>query len=386
MAANLIRLFKDQVGDPITSWASASLDAEPESVARGWEATLPVLLGLLAQRAGTKQGALLLAERLKQPENDGRLLSQLPEALQGEHGEELRRRGQALLDEWVGADQPALIQLLAQHTGLDKKKIARLLQVVLPTLINLLGQRFRRQRQDLGELMNDLSEQIPFVQNALPAELGNPMARSGLKGILNDLSAQKNKNQSSMQSETTNGSRPSGQNRKWLPMLLGALIVVALIYFLLPWGDEPAADNTPTFETPAQGPPPEPAIQEPPASLVGEANIMTIMMDMVENGGSMVNQTYVMENSDFAEGSAELTDAIRTEALGLAYVLGQNPGMEVRITAHTADNLDLAIQRSEAIRQVVIEEGNISSNRVFARGDQTTAGNTNRVEVTILAQ
>jgi len=387
MAANLIKLFNEQLGSQIAGWASSSpAGPDPVTVQKGLEAVLPVLLGALVGKAGTKEGAAQLAEHLKRPDNDGRLLEEVSEALQGDRGEEFRQKGKYLLDELIGTNQPALVGRLAEHTGLKKNQVARLMQVVLPLLLNLLGQRFRHQGNDLGELMNTLSEQAPFVQASLPAKLAKEVATPGSKGPWVDSGTNLLKNQPSMQSETNEKTGPKGRANNWLPMLLGALIVVALIYFLLPEGNDSATPSPGAFETETPAPPPDPAIKEPPASLVDEVNIMTVLLDMVEDGGSMVNQTYVMESSDFAAGSAEPGEATRTESLGLAYVLGQNPGMEVRITAHTADNPDLAAQRAQAIRQIIVEEGNIPTSRVFANGSQTTFGNTNRIEVTILAQ
>ncbi|OJJ16364.1 hypothetical protein BKI52_34305 [marine bacterium AO1-C] len=84
--------------------------------------------------------------------------------------------------------------------------------------------------------------------------------------------------------------------------------------------------------------------------------------------------TYRLDNVLFDFDKAILKSFSKTELLKLANLLQKNPSWKIQISGHTdnigteKDNMDLSLRRAQAVINFLVNEGNIKSQRLKAKG------------------
>ena len=170
---SLLDSLLDQLGGERLSEMSRAIGADQQSTGRGIEAALPVMLGALSNNARSPEGAASL-ERALETDHDGGLLEQLSGFLKT--GDNVP--GDGILRHVFGEKRPQMEAGISRMAGLDLKSVSRLLPMLAPIVMGLLGKKKRSGGLDGGGLRDLLGGERQEVERR------SPKARSMLGSLL----------------------------------------------------------------------------------------------------------------------------------------------------------------------------------------------------------
>jgi outer membrane protein OmpA-like peptidoglycan-associated protein len=184
---------------------------------------------------------------------------------------------------------------------------------------------------------------------------------------------------------------PATKKTNWLPWLLGALALLALLFGLRRCGHD--EQSTPVASTAA----PEPAIAPPPApypptvaspapatgaaaasTLPGTSGVGTYL-----GGTEALPRTFVFEKLNFDTAKSEIRAADREELNTLAAALKQYPNARIRIVGYAdsrgaaAANATLGKERADSVKAALVAEGIADTRLETASGGETNPVDTN---------
>lgn len=184
-------------------------------------------------------------------------------------------------------------------------------------------------------------------------------------------------------------SAPEGAGtRKWWPLLLGALALLALLFLLLRGCDQDGAEVTPTAEATVATP-----IATPAAGTVAATPYSSAAFNRTLTGTEALPVNYTLDRVTFDSGSAVLNDDARAEITDLANALKARSTARVALRGYAdpsgdaAANQALSEQRAAAVREAMIAGGVAASQITTAASGETgdsTARENRRVEISLL--
>ncbi len=262
MSVNLIDLFHSEIGEDLIKHASAYLNEPKDNTHKAVGGILPSLMGSVADRAHSKSGAEEIMDMLSKGNFDGGMLSRFGDIMKGGGNDlsSLLDQGKVLLGSLLGDKHDPLTDMISNYSGVKSQSASTLMRMVAPLLLSLLGRRVQKQGLDLGGLMSMLGDQIPHIKGALPGGLAGIGNLLGFKGELSKLGAKVDQAADAVgdaaretadavgeaaqkaADAVSDAARESAEavsaaNQKsgtnWLPWVLGAIVVVVLIYFLM---------------------------------------------------------------------------------------------------------------------------------------------------------
>jgi len=170
--ASILDLVHEQLSGPRLTQLSQQLGIDEHQTRQALPAALAALTGAMAQNAAQPQGAEQLAGALSQ-NHDGSIL----DSLEGFLGSGDTSSGFSILRHVLGGNQPAVETGLGRATGLDPATMARMLALLAPIVLGVLGRRQRQQGLDSRGLADVLGQERQHIE-------ANPQARKGLGAIL----------------------------------------------------------------------------------------------------------------------------------------------------------------------------------------------------------
>jgi hypothetical protein len=165
-------LVHEQLSGPRLTQLSQQLGIDESQTQQALPAALAALTGAMAHNVSQPQGAEQLSTALAQ-QHDGSIL----DSLDGFLGSGNTTPGFSILRHVLGGRQPAVETGLGRATGLDPATMARLLALLAPIVLGVLGRRQRQQQLDPGGLAGVLNDERRHLEQA------SPQARQGL-GVL----------------------------------------------------------------------------------------------------------------------------------------------------------------------------------------------------------
>ena len=153
-------------GDTLNSLASA-VGGDPAYVGKGVTAALPALIGSLADKTKTPEGAAGLFDTLSK-NFDGSLLDNMGNIA----ANPLVANGLPFLQSILGDSQAATESKIAKVSGLDTGLVGRLLPLLAPIVLSYVGKMIKTQGFDASGLTKYLSAQQGFARAAAPGLLG----------------------------------------------------------------------------------------------------------------------------------------------------------------------------------------------------------------------
>lgn len=171
--------------------------------------------------------------------------------------------------------------------------------------------------------------------------------------------------------------------RRYLPWIVGAIVLLLLLLLLTRCGDNRAADDPPVTEAVAS--PPETGPVLPPAA--GPASPAGVSsLDAYLAGSDAVPQTFAFERVNFDTGATAIRPQDRPEIQAVAAVLGRYPNARVRLYGYAdtrgsdAANRTLAQARADVVRSALIASG-VDGRRI----ESLSGGETNPVDTNATA-
>lgn len=172
--SSVLDLLYSRLGAGGIEMISSQLGIDPQTAQKAVAGAIPVLTGAMARKASNPAGAAALHRALQQ--HDGSILDHAIEILgQGDES----GAGAGILGHIFGGAQDHAVTSLAKATGLDSGTAMRLLAMLAPLVMGVLGRARRQQGLDPGDLAGLLRAEHEQAQSAVPASV-----LSGLSGLL----------------------------------------------------------------------------------------------------------------------------------------------------------------------------------------------------------
>ena len=224
MAANLIELFKNTLGDLLVSHASGSFGESAEGITSAIHSLVPSLMGSLIRKGRDDAGARNVMKYLADNNINGNIITNATGLLNNaSETESLMASGSDILKYLLGDTINPMIDSISGGSGLKTSSASSLLKLTAPFVMATVARYIQEKSLDAAGLKNLLLGQREFVLNGLPQEMKKLL---GLESIL-----QTNNNNTSMDNSSTPSS-PKSPMSKLLPWIVLLLAALGLFYFV----------------------------------------------------------------------------------------------------------------------------------------------------------
>ncbi len=162
---DLMQILQGQLSDDVVGQISEHIGAEPEQTASAANGIFATLLGGLANNASTEGGLSALGSALDR-DHDGSMVDDLMGMvggmLQGGQGGNATN-GSGILGHILGDQQEPVAQQISQSSGLNVSQVMKLMPILAPIVMSVLGKARSQGGLDLGSIANIL---MGSTQNA----------------------------------------------------------------------------------------------------------------------------------------------------------------------------------------------------------------------------
>ena len=344
MTTDLLALIKQGLPANFSELASKAVGESPGATQTALSAALPALVGAIAQKGATDDGAQSLLTLLDDPAVSTGALSNLSAVPGGEEGSaSLSSAGSGLLGSLLGDKAGALAGTLASVAGLrNSQSASRLLALLAPIVLGFIRKLVGEQRLGASALASLLAGQGPFLQGTLDRRLTSALGFATPSSLLDSLggkaTAAIGAAEAAMESAgaaigsagataastaqsagvaaastaqrtgaaaadvAADAARGASGWTRWLPWLIGAIIVIFLLTRLSTCSETAEKSttapptNAPAATAPAAPPPATAPAASPPAPTAPAAPVV--------GSGSDRDPVVIREHGDLDLGAA----------------------------------------------------------------------------------
>jgi OmpA-OmpF porin, OOP family len=239
MSFNLVDAAKGLLSNELVNKASSFLGESESGVGKALSGILPTVLGGLADKTATHDGADMVS-RLAGEQNQSGVLDNLS-GFFGHGSESMVSKGAGLLGGIFGDKVSGLTGLLSNFAGIKSSSTSSLLGMIAPVVLGFLGKHASTNNLNAGGLASMLSSQKDNISNAIPSGLNLGSIFGGAAGqaasVVKPVTAASN--------YTEDIAEKTGSGIKWLLPLLLLILAAAAAWYLLGKGcnkpvEEPA--------------------------------------------------------------------------------------------------------------------------------------------------
>ncbi|MBL7813705.1 MAG: OmpA family protein [Saprospiraceae bacterium] len=378
MITNLLDISKGHFTDIAIAKAANFLGENNQATYKALNVILPTLLGGMANKSSTSEGAQDLMQQVKATQkvdmsgNLGTLMSG------NNQTQTLIGVGRDVVNNIFDKKSGHIADWIATHANIKIASANSLMNMVAPVLIHLISQRSGSSANSFVGLLN---EQLPILREANLPE--------GLVKVANlDLTSQANL------PKIEEGVTESIDFTKLIPWAVLALVLVAGIYIFKtcdfsnlmpkPIDATTEAPKTTSTNTPS-------AVNQPAqttTSTATDVHRLVLPEGTIEiPKGSFLDKLYIEINDPkadltkaltldsiyFKNASARLTPESINQATELSKILKAFPTVEIRIEGHTDNfgipdkNMRLSYLRAAAVKRFLVRNG-IAQERILTEG------------------
>jgi hypothetical protein len=150
---SLLDSVREQLGPDTIQQMSSALGADPSTTSSAVSLALPAILAGLSQNAAKPEGAAALDNALNA--HDGSILDNLGSALGGAGVSGI---GGAILGHIFGARKTTVEQGVGRASGLDAAQVMRLMAMLAPIVMGVLGRMKQSKQLDANRLPDVLQQ------------------------------------------------------------------------------------------------------------------------------------------------------------------------------------------------------------------------------------
>jgi hypothetical protein len=182
---NLMDILQGQVSDDLLQQLSNHIGAEPQQTAQATTGIFATLVGGLANNASNQDGLSSLYSALDR-DHDGSILNDLAGLvggmLQGNTQDSRATNGMGIVGHILGNRQEDVAQQIGQSSGLSAGQVMKLLPILAPIVMSVLGKTKNSGGLDLGGLANILmgsaqqAKRQPGMGDLLGSVLGSVLS------------------------------------------------------------------------------------------------------------------------------------------------------------------------------------------------------------------
>jgi OOP family OmpA-OmpF porin len=337
----------------ISSWLGESTEGTRAAV----QDALPASLVGLANQASSDEGSQALLKRLQRgdyPQVEPEELSQA--VTDREKTEQLVQSSQGFMGGMFGGKLGSVIDGMAEHTGISRSAVSKLLGVCAPLVMSLIGKRAASEHLDASGLRNFLGEQRNIATGMLPGSLTRLLAPAGAATAAAAAGTSRGHHARVMPAVDTR------ERREGFPWwIAGLLAMIALLAFA--WNRLSHRQTAEKREVSMQ--------VTAPAAAISAGNVEAL--NRVLEGNSALPERLLMKNLTFETDSANIDTESKQVLDEVAGVLANHPSSRIRVEGHTDStgapdaNRQLSQARADATKTYLSERG-IDSSRIEAIG------------------
>jgi len=341
MNANLLSLAQDALGSDFSKLAGQFLGESQGSTQTALSSLLPAVIGGIAQKGATPQGASGLISLINGANLDVASLGNIA-GLFGGGGSGvnalLKAGTSSLVPGLFGDKAGALVNALSSASGIKSSSATNLLALIVPLVLTFLKKFMGDKGLNANSLSSLLSSQGPNLQGMLDSRMSSALGFASPAAFLSGLGGQAADMARGAGAAVAGGAAAATTATKsglmrWLPWIIGAAVLLFLWNLL-------SGRSTPT---PAPAPP---AAVTAPAPAPAPAAMAL----------SLPAKVY------FEVGSAAI-GADGSNTIGAAADMIKKDGLKVAVTGYTdktgdvAKNEELAKSRAAAVRDALKAAG-----------------------------
>lgn len=294
--------------------------------------------------------------------------------------------GHQLLDKIFGNNISSVAETVGRSGGVKASSAAKLMSLAAPLVLGVLGKRMTTQKLDSPGLANLLMSEKSDIAAAAPSGLsqilnpGPAMVRTaGRVTRETDLSAPTHLEHFVERApetvvHTPTAPPPERSGMRWLPLALGALLALGLL-----WGLRGRIGRTDVGNVASRGiDAAKKGLEQ--ISLPGGASISaapgSINYDLAKFLGDPSAQgpkTFVFDNLNFDAATTQLTPDSQPTVNDLASILKAYPNAQVQLVGYTDNtgpanaNQTLSQNRADAVKRLLVNQG-VSAERISTQG------------------
>ncbi|HYN59883.1 MAG TPA: DUF937 domain-containing protein [Rubrivivax sp.] len=353
MNANLLTLAQDALGGDFSKLAGQFLGETPGATQSALSSLLPAVIGGIAQKGATPQGATGLMSLINGANLDVSSLGNIA-GLFGGGGSGmnalLKAGTSSLVPALFGDKAGPLVNALSSSSGIKSASATNLLAMIVPLLLTFLKKFIADKGLNANSLSSLLSSQGPNLQGALDSRMSSALGFASPAAFLGGLGGQAADTAHRAAAAVSSGAgnaavaataaTKSGLWR-WLPWLLGAIALIFLWNLF-------SGKSTPT---PTPVPTPKAAVTAPAAPPPMPAALATGLPAKV-----------------FFEVGAAALGADSNKTISAAADMIKKDGLKVTVTGYTdktgdvAKNEELAKSRATAVSDALKAAGVAAAN------------------------
>ncbi len=374
MPSNLIDSVKSFITPDLISKASSYLGENTDNVSKAITGAVPaVISGIIGRvESGDVSGVL---NNAKDALNNN-VLGNASALLSGGAAS----TGSTLVNNLFGSQTNNVVNALASHSGIKTSSAGSILSMIVPLILGVLGKHATDNNLSSGGLSAFLSEQKSGILSMLPPGLNISNLPGSAKKVIGTTAADVR-------------SIAEQPKRNWLmPLVLIALAIILIIYFMRSCNKTPEANTAATADTttmaaPAMAPDTTatmaPARESLKVKLADgteieaykggiEDMLVTCLNDANCKPGK--DKWFDFDNLNFETGSATITTESQVQVSNIVAILKAYPKAKVKIGGYTdktgneTDNKKLSQARADAVLNAIKTAGANATQLVGAEG------------------
>ncbi len=351
MAINdsLLNTLQSYIGPGFINRVSKMTGLPPDTIKAGINSILPALLMGIVNKGSNVAGAQALLNMIRQGGFDSRAPDEAIREFEGEQTTVPLQRGNDIVRNIFGNHLDTIAERLSRASGLPSSGITKVLSMLAPLAMTVLGSRVKKGSFNASSLMGFLSSQQPSLAKLVPADvIPKPEVAGGVLDRVRESSGVH-----------------YGERRGVSWMTMGLLALLALGGYLLTRGPgDRMIAPTDMEET----------VQAQPQALSDVATPASELDAFLAAGdGTNLPQRFQFEELTFETATTNLVSGSEAELDRIAATLNQYPGVNVRIEGFTDStgnpefNMALSLARANKVKEELVTRG-VDANRLETVG------------------
>lgn len=363
MTSKILETIQETLGTTLIHQGSPLLGESPENISSSLKTIFPVILGAIALKGNTEEGAGNLLRYLEDHQIDGKVLSNLAAPFSGAiETEKFMYNGAGILRNLVGDNLKGIVEHVSKENGISLSSATSLLKLAAPFIMGIISKHITDHKLDATSLSAELKTQLTNLKPGFSA----PMAQ--LLGT---------------NAPSTNGISKDDTNpftiTKLLPWIILILVSLALFYFIqngcnkkeeVELVPEPAKDTV-AIKAPVDPQkqyilPDNTTIKAIPGTFT--ANLLDFLSSAEKGKTCLAFDKVSFENNSF-----KLTKSSDPQLQQLVKILSAYADVKIDLEGHTDDagddgkNKNLSKERAKVIKTWLTDQG-IAQNRINIKG------------------
>jgi OmpA-OmpF porin, OOP family len=399
MSFNLIDAAKGIFTNELVNKASSYLGESENSVAKAMSGILPSVIGGIADKSASTEGANAIASMAGEHHSSG-ILGSIGSFF-GNEGGGLLNKGAGLLGSLFGDTKMGMLtSLISSFSGIKSTSATSLLSMAAPAVMGFLGKHAADNKLNAGGLASMLSSQKDNISAALPGGLNLGSIFNSFSGTAGNVAGSAKAAAGAAASYADDAVEKTGSAMKWLlPLLLLALAAAAVLYFWKGCGktDAAASHDATTHADSGMAKKEDAGAAGTTTTKAGTVDSSgnfvydlgeMVTLDLPNNGGqlkvgknsteaklvgflndknAMIDTTkgnwYEFTNVRFKTGSSDLTEESMTQLKNMVAIAKAYPTAVFKFGGYTdnvgaaANNVTLSQKRADAVLAMVKKLG-----------------------------